>query len=129
MVRLMGALGLAISLSMLATNTVHGQGVLIYGQSYYQPIAPLTVVVQRPLIPAIAVPYVVPATPIVTQKYSVMRPVMAQASYVAASPVVDYRPVVGYVPGVVRVAPPVVVRSKYYVPGQPVRNLVKAVAP
>jgi hypothetical protein len=53
--------------------------------------------------------------------------VLAPSPYVAYSPVVS-GPVV--VPGPVWYGPPgVVVRSKVYFPGRPVRNVVRAVLP
>lgn len=67
------------------------------------------VVVERPASVAPALPGEVPTT--------VWRPVMPDVSTAV--------PVVPYAPG----ARPVVVRQKTYVPGQPVRNTIKAITP
>lgn len=70
--------------------------------------------------------------------YATFRPVVS-ATYVAPAPVVTYRPATPYatysvpytVPYTVPYigARPVVVHPKVYVPGQPVRNVVRAVTP
>ena len=88
-----------------------------------------TIVVQRPLV---APPVVVHSgyASGYTSGYGAYQPVVP-STYVAQAPVVAYRPVVPYttysVPYVA--ARPVVVHPKVYVPGQPVRNVVRAVTP
>jgi hypothetical protein len=48
----------------------------------------------------------------------------------AYSPVVtSYRPVISYSPAVTTYYSPYVVRPRYYVPGQPVRNFFRAIGP
>jgi hypothetical protein len=76
------------------------------------PVAPVPVVVQSYYAPPV---------------YAYPRPVVVAAPYLVASPVVA-APVVVPVPAPVYVRP-VVVHPKFYVPGQPVRNVFRAVTP
>lgn len=89
--------------------------------SYLPPVEPVPtpVVVYRPVTAPVVVSPVV--TPVV-----VYRPVVSPA------PVVVYRPVVAS--EVVAAVPvvggrPAIIRTKVYYPGEPIRNLLKALAP
>jgi hypothetical protein len=100
----------------------------------YAPVASAPVVTYYPATPA----YVAPA-PVVTY-----RPV-APAYYAAPAPVITYRqPVTAYAPSLpyygattystypavpTVVARPVIVSPKVYYPGQPVRNVLRAITP
>ncbi len=79
--------------------------------------APAPVVVYQPVVAAPVV------TPVV-----VYRPAV---SVVPVSPVVVYRPVVGEViaPPPILVGKPTIIRTKVYYPGEPIRNLIKAITP
>jgi hypothetical protein len=69
--------------------------------------------------------------PVVTTAYYAPVPYLAPAPVVM--PYYAASPVVAYYGGPVAVAPvygrPVIVRPKVYIPGQPVRNVVRAVTP
>jgi len=72
--------------------------------------------------------------PVVVQPYYPLGPVYAYpAPVVVARPVIAPAPVVVETPGVAPVpvwaGPPVVIRSKVYIPGRPVRNVLRAVVP
>ena len=71
-------------------------------------IAPAPVVVHRPVVPVAPAPVVV------------HRPVVP----VAPAPSVVHSPIT-----VAPAASPVIVRSTVYVPGQPIRNLLRAITP
>lgn len=99
-----------------------GQDVIVYRPFVVEPMAATRVVVQRPPFPQVNVPVVV------------QRPVVSyrpQTMYSVASgppPVVAYRAAVEtFAPTVY--ARPIVVRSKVYVPGRPVRNFFRAITP
>jgi hypothetical protein len=129
----------------LCTSSAQAQVVVVGGA----PVYGSTVVVARPVVPAVAVPAYVPS--VYSSSYSVgypssvgyptysagyagystYRPVVpapvVSAAYVA--PVVTYRPVT---PAVVPVYPayrPGVVTAHTYYPGQPVRNALRVLAP
>lgn len=104
--------------------------------SYAPVVAPSypPVVTYSPVTPVIAAPRVVsyyPAAPVV----STYRPVVSTYQPVVSTyqPVVStYRPVVtAYSPAVSYgyAGSPVVVRPKVYVPGQPIRNVLRAITP
>jgi len=72
--------------------------------------------------------------PTVVQAYYPMGPVYAPAPYVAYMPVAGPSPYCAYsvpvvAPAPVWVGPPAVVRYRVFYPGQPVRNVVRAVVP
>ena len=95
-------------------------------------VAPPAHVVYSPVVPAYP-PVVVQSAPVVTA-YSpvvVAPPAPAVITYRPVVPVVAYRPVVTSYggPAYVPAGRPVVMRTKVYVPGQPVRNLFRAIAP
>ena len=95
-------------------------GSTAYGQWYYGPRA-----VYYPAATVYAYP--APAYAYPARVYTYRVPVVAASPYVAYSPVVP-APVVAPMP--VWYGPPgVVVRSKVYIPGRPVRNVVRAVLP
>jgi hypothetical protein len=106
-----------------AGQTVYYGAPAVAQTTYYAPaasvaVAPAPVVAYRPVVvrgPAPVVAYSPVASPIVA--YS---PV--------ASPVVAYSPVAP-MPVVYAAGRPVVVSTKVYVPGQPVRNFFKAITP
>ncbi len=102
------------------------------------PMYGTSVVVQRPVIaaPVVSAPVVTAGYGSYYGGYSAYSPVVstyaASAAYVAPAPVVAYRPVVSYptyyaAPYVA--ARPVIVSPKVYVPGQPVRNTLRAITP
>ncbi len=128
----LGAIG---ALSCLG-STAQAQVLVVGGGPVYGP----TVVVGRPVVPAVPVApvyqsaYVSPYSPGYSvgyagySSYSAYSPVVRTA-YVAPAPVVAYRPVV---PAVVPVYPayrPGVVTTRAYYPGQPVRNALRVIAP
>jgi hypothetical protein len=90
-----------------------------------------------PVVPAPATYYV--PSPVVVQAYyppvyaapapvyAVPAPVVVARPYLVAAPVVSPLPVA--VPAPVYYGRPVVVHPKVYVPGQPVRNVLRAVTP
>src|SRR6056297_1674841 len=88
------------------------------------PIAfPAPVTTYRPVAP---VP-VVPAPAVTTYRPVAPAPVVTSYRPVAPAPVVtSYRPVY---PAVVPAVAPVVVDTDIYVPGQPIRNLLRAITP
>ena len=86
------------------------------------PVAPAPVVVYRPVV---AAPVLTP----VVNPVVVYRPVLP---VVSPAPTVVYRPVGAaevLAPAPVVVGPPAVIRTKVYYPGEPVRNLLKAITP
>lgn len=97
--------------------------------SYAPVVAPSyrPVVTYSPVTPVIAAPRVVsyyPAAPVV----STYRPVVSTYQPVVST----YRPVVTAYPPAVSygyAGSPVVVRPKVYVPGQPIRNVLRAITP
>jgi len=95
-------------------------GSTAYAQWYVGPRA-----VYYPAAPVYAYPPPVYAYPAPLYTYRV--PVMVPSPYVAYSPVAP-SPVVVQAPAWVG-PPTVVVRSKVYIPGRPVRNVVRAVLP
>ncbi len=95
-------------------------GSTAYGQWYYGPRA-----VYYPAVPFYG--YAAPVYAYPAPVYTYRVPVVAPSRYVAYAPVVS-TPVVAPMP--VWYGPPgVVVRSKVYIPGCPVRNVVRAVLP
>ena len=104
-------------------------------------VGPIPRVVYSPVVPAY--PRVVVAVPPIVTSYSPVfasppvvsydvAPVAAYEPVIPAPPaVVVYRPTVtAYrVPAVVGVGPSFIIRPKIYVPGQPVRNILRAVTP
>jgi hypothetical protein len=99
------------------------------------PVAP-PVVVQRPATVYSPAPVVVQRPPIVSSPVVVQRPgtVTTFSGPVIPTiqpPVVVQSPVVTTLPPPVWVGPaqPVTVRSQVYVPGQPVRNVLRAITP
>jgi len=87
-----------------------------------EPVMPSPVVVYRPA--AVAPAFTPVVSPVV-----VYRPVFP---VVSAAPTVLYRPVVStglVTPAPVVVGPPAVIRTKVYYPGEPIRNLIKAITP
>lgn len=99
-----------------------GQEVIVY-----QPVAePL--VVSRPTV-AYSPVYVEQPVVVARPPVTVYRPVTPAPRVTVYSPAVPAPAVVPASPVVVTAARPVVVRSKVYVPGQPVRNVLRAVTP
>jgi hypothetical protein len=117
-----------------------GKGTVASGQDIvvYRPVAvPVVstqavtyrpVVVQRPVVvsgaPVTVYRPVVPASAV-----TVYRPAMASAVTVYSPVVAAPATVVATTPAVVTAARPIVVRTKVYVPGQPIRNVLRAVTP
>ena len=95
-------------------------GSTAYGQWYYGPRA-----VYYPATPVYAYPAPAYAYPAPVYTYRV--PMVAPSPYVAYAPVIS-APLVAPAP-VWYGLPGVVVRSKVYIPGRPVRNVVRAVWP
>ena len=91
-------------------------GTTAYGQWYAGPT-----VAYYPAAPAYAYPAPVYAYP--APYYTYRAPVVAYYPYAAYAPVVAAPVSVWYG------APGVVVRSKVYIPGRPVRNVIRAVLP
>ncbi len=117
------ALGAVAALSSLG-STAQAQVMVVGGGPFYGP----TVVVGRPVVPAVAVapvyaPAYAPAYSVGYAGYSTYRPVVQ--TYVAPAPVVAYRPAVPVYPAY----RPAVVTSRAYYPGQPVRNALRVIAP
>ena len=110
----------AIVVVLLLGSTAYGQW--YYGpRAVYYPAAPVYV------YPAPVYAYPAPVYAYPAQVYTYRVPVVAASPYVAYSPVVP-APVIA--PAPVWYGPPgVVVRSKVYIPGRPVRNVVRAVLP
>lgn len=123
----------AMAVVLLAGSTAFGQQAYVVMMpvaqaapipvaTYYQPAAPVAYYAPTPVAsPVVAVP----------QQYYVASPVVAvPRRYYVASPVVAPAPMASAV-----VVPPsaygrpVVVHPKVYVPGQPVRNVLRAVTP
>jgi hypothetical protein len=97
----------------------------------YRPVVPAPVVTTyRPVVPApVVTTYrpVVPAPVVTTYRPVVPAPVVTRYRPVVPAPVVTtYRPVY---PTVVPAVAPVVVATDVYVPGQPIRNLLRAITP
>lgn len=98
-----------------------------YGPTDYVAYYPPAATVYTPPAPVVAYRPVAPTV--------VYRPTTVVSYRVAPPPVVTYRPVTaysaGYAPAYVAPAPgPVYVgRQKYYVPFQPVRNVLRALTP
>lgn len=112
-----------------APTTVYSAPTTVYSAPLAAPIVSSPVVVQRP---------VTTYSPIVTSSPTVVYSPVTSAP--VATPVVSYSPVMGYSPMISyspvvaspvygMAASPVVVRSKVYVPGQPVRNFLRAITP
>ncbi len=79
-------------------------------------VAPTVVQAYYPAVPVYAAPVAVAPAP-----YAAYMPVAVPA------PIYNYAPIVG--PAPVIVGRPAVVRARVFYPGQPVRNVVKAVVP
>lgn len=92
-------------------------GVSAFGQ--YVVAGPVPVAVYRP------VPVAIPITTVYQPVVPAYAPVVAYRPMVVPAPV----PVVYGAPAVVYAGRPAVVRSKVYLPGQPVRNILRAVTP
>lgn len=110
----------------------------------YSPVIPpaTTVYSQAPII--VARPIVQPTTTYAPAPVITYRPV-APTYYAAPTPVITYRPpVIAYAPALpvygattystypvvpTVVARPVIVSPKVYVPGQPIRNVLRAITP
>lgn len=94
------------------------------------PVYGTTVVVGRPVVPAVAYapaygqPAYVQPYAVGYAGYSTYRPVVP-TTYIAPAPVVAYRPVVPVYPAY----RPGVVTTRAYYPGQPVRNALRVIAP
>lgn len=108
----------------LSAHTLSAQELLLYEIQ-----TPVVVRAYSP-VPVVAVP-VVPARPVIAYA-----PVTTYRPVVTVQPATVLRPVLAPVPRRVVVAPapvvvrrPVIVTHKVYVPGRPVRNLIKVVAP
>lgn len=125
------ALGAVGALTCLG-STAQAQVMVVGGGPYYG----TTVVVGRPVVPAVAVapvyaqayapayaPAYGPAYSVGYAGYSTYRPVVQ--TYVAPAPVVTYRPAVPVYPAY----RPGVVTTRAYYPGQPVRNALRVIAP
>lgn len=90
----------------------------------YSVAAPVPAVVYRP------VPVMVPAVTVYQPVVPAYAPVVAAyPPLVAYRPMVVPPPVVYGAPPVVYAGPPAVVRPRVYIPGQPVRNVLRAVTP
>ncbi len=113
----------AVAVVLLLGSTAYGQW-YVGPRAVYYPAAPVYAYPS----PVYAYPAPVYAYPAPMYAYRAYRvPVVAPSPYVAYAPVVA-APVV--VPRRVWYGPPaVVVRSKVYIPGRPVRNVVRAVVP
>ena len=118
LIRLFGA-----ALSLVFVTTVSAQNVIVFSPPVLTAPAPVVstpVVVQRPVVAAPTV-----TAPVVSARPALTAPVFS-------TPVVAARPVITSVPVATSYnvyAPPVIVRPKVYVPGQPVRNFFRAVTP
>lgn len=120
------ALG-ALGALACASSTAQAQVMVVGGGPYYG----TTVVVGRPVIPAVAYAPPVYAPPVYAPPvysvgyaaYPAYRPVVP--AYVAPAPVVTYRAAYPVYPAY----RPAVVSSRAYYPGQPVRNALRVVAP
>ena len=114
----------AIAVLLLLGSTTYGGWYVAPRAVYaYYPAAP---VYAYPAPVVVRAPYVAYA-PVVQPPIVVPAPVLAPAPYVTYAPVVAPRIVVA---APAWVGPPaVVVRSKVYIPGRPVRNVVRAVLP
>lgn len=116
-------------LSMLA-DQCNAQVYIVGSPVYGGPVIVQRPIVAQPLVVSAgyAESYAVGYAP-----YATYRPVVPTTYVVPApvEPVVTYRPVSPYATYSIpyAVARPVVVRPKVYVPGQPVRNAVRAVTP
>jgi len=114
-------MAVSMAVVLMASSSVLAQGYVAY-----LPVAPAPVVSYYP--PAPAVTY----GPVVATSYYAPAPyyAAAPAPYIVASPVAAPY----YVASPVAVGPlyygrPVIVRPKVYYPGQPVRNVIRAVTP
>lgn len=85
----------------------------------YSPVAPAMAPMAAPMVPA-------PAVVAPTIAYYYPAPRIAYRPVIAAPTVVGYAPAA--VPAVVA-ARPIIVRPKIYVPGQPIRNVFRAITP
>lgn len=121
---------------MLYTVVVAGTVVLtppVSAQTIvYSPVVQTPVYVESPVLRPIPAGVIVQepvSFPVVSPRPLVVnyRPVTTYRP-VAAS-VANYSPTVSVVGPTVPVGPPVVVRQKVYLPGQPVRNFLKAITP
>ncbi len=110
--------GVLVAAILLPVGTAAAQSVVVY-----RPVAPVwtppTVVVQRPVVSPVVPAQVIVRRPVTTavgppQNIVVQRPVT-----LVSPPVVQY----SYAP-VITAPWPVIVRSKVYVPGQPIRNIL-----
>jgi hypothetical protein len=118
---------MALSLIVVLTAT---SSVLAQGYATYMPVGP------APVVSYYAPAPVVSYGPVVATSYYAPRPYYAASPvpYYVASPVVTPYYVASPVAvGPVAVAPiygrPVIVHPKVYIPGQPVRNVLRAVTP
>lgn len=110
----------------LGTGAASAQQVIVY-----DPVAPAAYVAPATVTysPVIAAPSVTAYAPVVTVAPTVVYSPPVYSSPVYAAPTVTtYSPVVtAYSPVVA--ARPVIIRPKVYVPGQPVRNFLRAITP
>ncbi len=134
---------------MISTlDTANGQSVVVY-RPLHAPVAPTSVVVQRVAVPApLPAAYVTPTLVTTSVGYApsvvVQRPVTLYSPVVTSTPMavvgtpvvanspptVTYSPVITYSPTVTySTYSPVVVSTKVYVPGQPIRNFLRAITP
>jgi hypothetical protein len=115
--------------------SAHGQVVLPY--QVYSPVVesvtPVPVLPPTVVEAPVAAPTVTYYAPQPTVTYYAPQPTVTYyapqptVSYYAPAPTVVYRPAPVYVPGPVYYAGrPVVVRPRVYVPGQPLRNVLRA---
>ena len=117
-------------------------GQVIAGYAPADPAGPRYYAYSPGVATAVAPPAALMSPSVVAPPQAVLPPYYAaptfayRPQYYAAPPVTAYRPVVaGYaaapvvIPGAVAVGRPVIVRPKYYVPGQPIRNVLRAITP
>jgi hypothetical protein len=111
----------AMAVVLLLGSTAYGQW-YVGPRAVYYPAAPVYAYSAAPAYPYPAPMYAYPAP-----YYAYRVPVVAPSPYVAYAPVA---PAAVFAPAPVWYGPPgVVVRSKVYIPGRPVRNVVRAVLP
>jgi hypothetical protein len=89
-------------------------------------VMPTVVQAYYPGVPVYAYPAPAMAVP---SPYVSYMPVAASAPYVSYMPVAPYSAYSVVAPAPVVVGPAAVVRTRVFYPGQPVRNVLKAVAP
>jgi hypothetical protein len=110
-------IALSLALALLVSSNVLAQG-----YAAYMPVGPVPVAAYYAPAPVVSYGPVVATSYYAPAPYYVAAPVVAP--YFVASPVVVGPYAVGPVYG-----RPVIVRPKVYFPGQPVRNVLRAVTP